>query len=491
MKIKIILLLCVILCCLNCNTKKEKNVAVKKEVYKDTIQSQKKLKTNTSPFKAVPMPSTLLSGLPFPTDSTVINKWVANPKYNTVKAGSFETNPDIINHGWDIWYALTAFTNQKNNDQPLRRFETWYSPQDITTALKKTKTDTSFTLNKLRTRVTKLRDPHQFHGAETSEDDVVSFVKYDPNAAKHIFENKLFFPSVLESMVKGNQIARIPDFPDSAVAIKPVFDPLTAIDKKQGKQVCDDCYQIDIWPGEQGNTNRKFGQGDWKNYAYVTLSGKTDKSRSIYNIDEFIHFRLNENQASYLNSKENPVVAGDYAILYAMHTTTREIRRWTWQTFFWSGNVSPPHKPSTEVIESFKPKQLETAAKNYAMAIAFSMVKPAQPYYGGSGKNAIPLFAYNPYLEAGFGLSTFEAGNKAVQKYGISQKVGNILNKYGMQTNCMSCHGQARYLPGITNSKGPHLYITDQYFDLAAPYFNNTVTLDFSWGIQGNLMEGY
>ena len=32
-------------------------------------------------------------------------------------------------------------------------------------------------------------------------------------------------------------------------------------------------------------------------------------------------------------------------------------------------------------------------------------------------------------------------------------------------------------------------YITDQYFDLNAPYFNNTSVLDFVWSIQGNLID--
>ncbi|OEK08169.1 hypothetical protein A8C32_01525 [Flavivirga aquatica] len=474
----------------SCNEKKDNA---------EHIVKNKAIATSKASFKAIPMPKKLISGMLFPTDSIIINKWISNPKYNNVKAGHFENNPEIINHGWDIWEALTAFTSETYDNQKLRRFETWYTPEDIKGAL----TDQLLNKNKItlknikRTRG-KLKVPSQFHtgkGLNTSTGDIVSFVKYDPSAANHIFDNKLFLKSKLNAISKsGARFPQIKDFPTSGVVLKPIFDPLT--DADLAKEKCSDCYKIAVWPGEQNNPERKFGEDAWNYFAYVTLTGKTDKDKSIFSVNEFIHFKADSTIAKSRNIK-----TGDFLILKAMHVTTRETKRWTWQSFWWSPNPDNPFKPSTETIASQRPKQLDGASKHYAMSIAYSMVKPVQPYFGGSGKNANSLYAYNPYLEAGFGPfqvikddvaigGTFSTGNQFVQAYNIDQRVGNQLNLFGMQTNCMSCHGQARYIPGITTSNSSsHLYITNQYFDLNAPYFKNNVKLDFTWSIQGNLID--
>lgn len=450
-------------------------------------------------FIADPMPEMLISGTSFPTDSLVINKWISNPKYDNIKAGNFENNPDVITHGWDIWHALTAYTNESYDDQKLRRFETWYTPDDIKRALTKQLVNkTEVTLKSIQRNRGKLKTPSQFHTGKsltTSTGDIVSFVKYDPSSANHIYDNKLFFESTLNAISEsGANFPEITDFPTSGVTLKPVFDPLTAADLTPEK--CVDCYKISVWPGEQNNPERKFGEDDWSTFVYVTLTGKTDKENLIYSIDEFINFKADEAIA-----KSREIKKGDFLILRAMHVTTREIKRWTWQTFWWSPNPESPFEPSSNVIANLQPDQLDSAAKHYAMAIAYSMVKPVQPYYGGSGKNANSLYAYNPYLEASFGPyqvikdsiaigGTFSTGNQYVQAYDIDQRVGGKLNQFGMQTNCMSCHGQARYIPGVTTTdSSSHLYITDQYFDLKAPYFKDAVKLDFTWSIQGNLMK--
>ena len=55
----------------------------------------------------------------------------------------------------------------------------------------------------------------------------------------------------------------------------------------------------------------------------------------------------------------------------------------------------------------------------------------------------------------------------------------------------MSCHGQARLynVPAIKDAY--QIYVTNQYYDLDAPYFKNTIVLDFAWSIQGNLIHKY
>jgi len=472
MKQLLIISTCLLL--ISCVEKTKEKIEVEVEVKEEVI-----LVSND--FIAVPMPDKLITGNSFPTDSTTINNWVNK----STAVNNLETNKDIINHGWGIWQALTKTTDQTNNGQPLRRFETWYTPDDIIEAYKMREKKSATELKHIKRTRGNMKRFNQLHGANTTtknpeDGSVVGFVKYDPSAAKHIYENNLFYESTLEGLLKKDQIVNIPDFPDSGVTLKPVFAPLDSINPKTG------LYIIPVWPGDEGNPNRPFDSGDWNNYVSVTLDGKTNAAEHIYSIDEFIHFKLDSTQATVTGGK-----AGDIAILQAMHVTTREIKRWTWQTFWWSEYHNTPQSPSSKTIADLRPtNELDASANHYAMAIAYNMVQPAQPYNGGSGAKATSLYAYNPYLEAGFGKDVFAAANDTIRKYYDAdyQNVGDTMNEYGMQTNCMSCHGQARYIPNLYGSKG-HLYITDQYFELDAPYFKNTVKLDFTWSIQGNLIN--
>lgn len=452
-------------------------------------------------FVAVPMPSLLVTGDPFPTDSTVINGWVAN----STERNNLETNEDIINHGWGIWSALTEMTDQVNNNQPLRRFETWYTPEDVKDAYKRRKTNPGAELKHVQRNTGKLKIPHQLDDpvGNPNEAGVTGFVKYDPTAAEHIYDNNLFYQSTLEGMLRKNEIANVPNFPNSGVALKPVFFPLSTPEKEGPYK---GLYKLSAWPGDDGNPNRTLepgtGAGKFNNDVYITLTGETDKAQHIFSINDFIHFKMDSAQAkNTVDIFGVPFKAGDYSVLVAMHVTTREITRWTWQSFWWSETPDTPHSPSSASTAALRnDKNLDRQASHYAMTVAYNLVTPAQPYNGGSGTDATSLYAYNPYLEASFGPTddppTFAQANDTIrQHYPISyQEVGGTLNKWGMETNCMACHGQARYLhsispPAVPDSLGLwQLYITDQYFALDAPYFKNSVKLDFTWSIRGNLI---
>jgi len=462
---------------------------------------------------AVPMPSKLQSGQHFPTDSITINNWVKN----SIVINNHETNEDIITHGWDIWDALTSYTDQQYNDQKLRRFETWYTPSDIKKALESKSSNSSFKLEDVdRSHIGHLTVPHQHqHGLQVHSSDILGFVKCDPSSANHIYDKELYYFEVLKAMIQKGKIANIPAFPASSVLIKPVFEVLK--DKKE-----DGNYSLPAWPGYHNQIpmdaviKNGFGSTYWNNDISITIAGTTDTANKIFSVDDFIHFKLSKSQAEAMggNAKE-----GQYAVLVGMHVNTRENRRWTWQTFWWSENPTTPQSPSSELIAGFKPKNLDNGASHYAMALAYNMISPAQPYTGGSNASSKKelikesIYAFNPYLEAGFNAATFDTspsitnpnnsgGNDTIRKYysegyqkvgaiRISEKIyeGGKLNRVGIQTNCMSCHGQARLYDVASIKDAFQYYITDQYYDLDAPYFKNTVVLDFAWSIQGNLIS--
>ena len=113
-----------------------------------------------------------------------------------------------------------------------------------------------------------------------------------------------------------------------------------------------------------------------------------------------------------------------------MHVNTRENRRWTWQTFWWSENPDTPQSPSSKLIADLRPKSLDRAAKHYAMGVAYNMISPTQPYTKGT--NAVTtgepikqsIYAYNPYLEAGFSALCLMIHHHQLQK-----RLGKILEE--------------------------------------------------------------
>jgi len=106
---------------------------------------------------------------------------------------------------------------------------------------------------------------------------------------------------------------------------------------------------------------------------------------------------------------------------------------------------------------------------------------PNQPYTGGD-KKGTSVIAFNPFLEAGFGVSVFSSPGVVIGKN------GTVYNRVGCQTNCMSCHAMAIYSQAPINNQ-PGSYIPDTYVDMVKdPYFKNTLQLDFLWSIQANLL---
>ncbi len=449
----------------------------------------------TSDFHAVEISSTLPFGTAFPTDSNIINSWVAN---STIDGKNLETNEDIIKHGWAIWSGLTHITDEEDNGQKLRTFETWYTPQDVINALDAQQENPNTTLkDHARKHTGLLGEPNQFHGNQP-ETDVTAFVKYNPYAAQFAYDNKLFYKETLDSYYKPGGIGRTPDFPAGAITLKPVFEVLN---------VAGDMHEIDAWQGEENNSNKTASPNI---PIKISLTQPTDRGNNIFNIEEFIYFKLDSVQAAGYNnimSESNGAVnAGDYAVLLAIHVTSREIKRWTWQTFWWSLNPDKPHEPSSERIASFRGgADLEGGANNYAMSVAYSMVSPAQPYYRSQVTDPTfastqSIYAYNPYLEAGFNQAVFKdtvpsikprvkgsGGYPYFTENNYSTTIGGKQNDWGMQTNCMSCHGQARYYKNPpTPKRTGQRYVADVYVGLNDKYFVNTVAIDFAWSIASN-----
>jgi hypothetical protein len=250
-------------------------------------------------------------------------------------------------------------------------------------------------------------------------------------------------------------------------------------------------FPLEVWPGPPQKLDESHGYGPekWSTWVWIDVKGSsqgkgkvicspgrpdpsTIKPEVSYGVDQFINFPLSSEDARVLNKwhrdhGENvaELKTDDFAVLTAFHAASREITRWTWQTFWWLPDPDNPKLPSAKSIADDRPARLTGAARHYAMVPCYSMLLPDQPLSGGEDKGR-PVYAYNPYLEAFFGPGHLHG----------------LKNRVGLQSNCMSCHAMACY-----TKDGPpldsELYIGDQYVDLKDPTFRGRLKTDFLWSV--------
>jgi len=449
-------------------------------------------------FVAVPFPDPKVPGFQFPESEATIVSWIAQMTGKTPTPDSFAK---VHLHGWGIWTALTLETDQVFEGQKLRVFETWPTPEDLISV----PPDGAVRMLTSPRGRSAIQPFHQFGHLKGTKDTinaeraakmidpqetVTGFVKYDPSAAAHIIQQGLFSAKNLDALLQGGANS-IPGFPVTAFALKPVFKILNPL-------VGGRYYKLAVWPGPP-DIPQAFPPTKWNGWIWIDTQGGGQGKGEIdtkgapdgssrtdgttYPISSFINFKLNASDAAAANAAikamggKASVAAGDFSALVGMHVAGREITRWTWETFWWTPSPDDPHLPSSVEIAKLRPSQLQGAPRNYAMALAYSMVAPAQPYVGGSNAGE-SVYAYNPWLEARFGPTNLPDSIPGMYK---GKKVSN---NFGVQTNCMSCHAAANY----TSAKLPSApdYSGDRYVDLDDPRFKKTLKADFLWSIPGN-----
>ncbi len=432
----------------------------------------KKLVETTDEVTPTPFPDLGIPNFQFPTDSNTINSWVATEDVNA-----------IYSHGWGIWAGLTAPSGQSIGGQELLVFETWLTPAEILDSMKSVPVKRIGRAN--------LNKPKQFGHAfnksgEEPDTKIAESVSYSPAATKYALDNKIFLYSTFEKYAAEGRTS-IPDFPANAITIKPVFKVIS-----KSKLDPSGYYAMPSWVGPIDSL-AAFPENKWNACIYVDITNSSSADGGVdigcygptpettYNLTDFIHYELNEEDVAYYNQEFGlGAEAGDYAVLVGMHVATRETKRWTWQSFWWSANPNSPASPSSPQIASLRPAEyLNGAASHYAMTSAYYMVSPPQPYTGGQSVGDT-LIAFNPYLEAGFGPGVFTGSDSYVVKNGIQ-----ISTAAGVRTNCMSCHVYAAYNVKKPSETPP--YSGDAYVSLDDPVFSGFIKADFAWSVVDNV----
>jgi hypothetical protein len=499
MKKKALLILsgfvCLAFILIRCNSKKKDSVVV----------------TKVTP---VPLPTNIVPGFNFPEDSNLIYGWINDPKF---APGNYDS-ASIYKHAWGVWAGLTAPTDQVYAGDKLLVYETWMGLSEVQQQILKNKTQggcagTTFERNGRAP----LSRPKQFEHAirisakkagitnaaniQTQSENAANFwvtVSYSPGAACFATQNQIFRQSVINKYYNEGGLGAIPPFPNNSLTIKPtylVFDDTAVL------------FKIPAWitaPPSNAPDSNFFANTN--TYVYADPGNKQPKEKvavpvnttnpnsaqieaATINLSDFISLKIDQQMADFMNKQDSvqgmnnvpkqgygEAKAGQIALLVAMHVTTKEINNWTWQSYYWTPNRNQPGAPSSNLAASLRPSQITGAAANYACVAAYVMLTPNNaPNKQANG----PMFGYNPYLEGGFGPTTFNFENGV---NGYDPKF-----KYGVQSNCMSCHALAIPFPvPVAGST----YTTDQTIDLKNPaYFNNQVSLDFAWSIQTALIN--
>ena len=439
------------------------------------------------------MPDPGVSGYRFPESEATLTGWITEADRGD--AGAPAARAKIFLHGWGLWTALTAETPQFFAGQRLRVFETWLTPEDLTSqpnlrtvgarSRQQRRRAPLRTLDQLGARA-RAAGPSTRTADDGAAGRVVGFVKFDPAAADHILQQRLLETGALDSLLQGGAQG-VPPFPASALAVKSIFQVIPAADLVDGRY-----YALKAWSGPPAVV-QAWGPAQWPGCVWIDLfdggsgqgaideapqsDGSTRAAETTYPLLNFIHYRLSADDAAAVNA-DKPATgasAGDYAILVGMHVAGREIARWTWQTFWWTPAPDDPPAPSSAAIASQRPLQLRGPARHYAMALAYTMLSPDQPYIGGDNAGAA-VYAYNPWVEARFAPADLPDSQPGLDPAG--RPAGN---NYGVETNCMSCHARATYNPNARNT-APR-FAGARYVDLIDPQFVGTLQVDFLWSL--------
>ena len=441
----------------------------------------------------VPLPNPQVPGFNFPESEGTIVNWVYEMG-NGSPADAATAFENINLHGWGLWTALTMETSQVDNGQPLRVFETWFTPQEL--AAGPNVANPAFLERLPRTRSPLLHFNQFQHGSGVQEqsgsaategsETVFGYVKFDPTATDHIQKEQLLSIAMLNKLLQGGS-QQIPPFPSTALSLKSAFQVITSQTLVEGRY-----YRLNAWSGPPA-TPQAWGPAMWPGVVWIdvegggggsgqidmqaSMDGSTRTDATTYPVSSMINHRLSALEAAEFNTEQPGAVAsaGDYAVLVAMHVAGREITRWTWQTFWWTPTPADPQLPSSVAVASLRPAQLTGAARNYAMAVAYDMMTPGQPNVGGQNVGSA-IYAYNPYLEARFSpanLPNSLAGN------GPDGQPAN--NNVGVNCNCMSCHVRASFNPNNLDSAPK--YAGARYTSLDDPQFTGTLQVALLWSL--------
>ncbi len=431
-------------------------------------------------------PQPIPSQYHFPTSSATVESWVAHADVAAIRG-----------HGWDLWAGISSTTQERGLDgNVLPVWRTWWTQDRLIQgppsleALQFKQENVHFERPKqLRSqgvhfdrKLTAISDVtfNQIAVTVNVDNDYAQFV-WAPHPGPNGINYSYFQAASLTQLNKAWPATtptvnrKIDEFPPAAVSLKPTFQLVKAAQNATANNSYRGLTVLPLWSGnlETGpaHTYKPTAPdpSQWQRCVLVapdptdprigsTMSGVPCNQHTITDVPvvsvaAFYNFAVTADEADSFNQilSGNPAQKGDFAVLVAMHMSTKEIANWTWQTFWWTNGEHPYGDP---------PASLKTPWRNYEMQAAYFMTLPPNDIHGTN------QLTYNPYLEAG----------------GVTD---------GIHSNCMSCHATARFNVnenGMVDSAGypcsytrPNNFVAPGHGDDNSVYFDGQTVADFSW----------
>lgn len=397
-------------------------------------------------------------GYDFPADKRLLEQYRAQPNVAAERI-----------HAWNVFAGLTRPTSNGK----LLTFETWFSEREAFD-----KAPSVAAVARARAEPPLFKVPAQFRSlraglaaaaAEPPGSVVLSFVLYNFAAYNHIRSNRLYLPTVLQDLAKNGapdtkipQNRTIPPFPPGAVVLKlawwpvakdrmsamPIWDPATNSPQPAGNPITSWARYVGVDP------TRPFVPAN--ETADITYDGQTKRASHIVALNSFHFIKLTPEMVAGVNSNGllakvaqasfgRPLAADDYAVLVAMHLTTKEIDDWVWATFWW--HDTPFDGPYAEN----RVGAIDGVWRNFLMNATYDLNLPSE-------RDGSPHVTFNPWLEA-----RFQDGGHGG----------------GTVSNCMNCHNRAS--TGADDFQP--IYRGNPDFSGDGAYAPGSLRTDFLWSI--------
>jgi len=252
---------------------------------------------------------------------------------------------------------------------------------------------------------------------------MMSLVLFNAPAYRHIRAQGLFRRATLDRINAGFAAGtrleqrRIVPFPRDALAIKTVWTVVHA----------ERVTPVSVWDGA--------GAAEPAAWPRTVMVGP-----GAVPLSRFYHLPIAAADLAAVRAIDPTARAGDYAVLLAIHLTTRETPDWIWATWWWHD------RPDAGPFAAQRPAALQGAWRNYLMDVAYSAETPREA-------DGSPNAVFNPYLETSPG---------------------------GHASNCMACHQGAVWTAG---GPAPFLPVTRGARRSDDPLFRTGTRLDFMWSI--------
>lgn len=363
----------------------------------------------------------------------------------------FRDTQNIVEMRRHSWYVFAGLTQRAKNGEAI--WETWFPAR--TTFAPSLQPESAAAGPPVRT----FEQPNQFRmragrgQPEAIGESVLSFVMFNKDAHEFIRTNRFHQQTRLNEINRGFPAGTpvekrdITPFPRTAMSLKlvwrivrqsnmtlfPVWDGRPTQSDALGNPPSTWARVVLVDPVREDIPATETRPVNWR--------GNPNFPARVVSVKRFYHFKVSDAQLAAIQAVVGPanVSAGDFAVLTAMHYTTKEIPDWVWSTFWWHD------EPDSGQFGSDRPTIVPGVWRNYRMDTAFHMETPRE--FDGS-----PDAVFNPYLENFSG---------------------------GMGSNCMTCHRQARW----TNDGNPGFEVTRGELKPDNPMFRDALKLDFLWSI--------